>query len=286
MIIYNQSMMKKIFITLFLFLLLSIQCEAQKSKPVIGISSDYVDNKNVVRETYTKAVLRAGGIPLILPQIEDSLTAEVVLNAIDGLILSGGEDVNPIIFGEQPHYALGQVNPVRDCSEMSLMKVAQNRNMPILGICRGMQLINVFYGGTLYQDIPTEFENNPICHSQSFNGSTPSHLVYITKGSYFSRLLKGADSIYVNSFHHQSLKKIAPHLKVVAVASDGVVEAVEGLPDLNVIGVQFHPEHFAMQGDERWMPIFLNLIERAETYRNQTQEMQSSSNKASNKNSD
>ncbi len=260
-------MKKNIFTAFLLFLLLPLLAEAQENRPIIGISSDCENGKITVNETYTKAVLRAGGIPLVLPQVEDSLTAAVILQAVDGLILSGGEDINPLWYDAQPQYGLGEVNPTRDGSEMFWLKVAHNRKLPVLGICRGEQLINVFYGGTLYQDLPTEFKGNPINHSQSFDGTTPSHLIYIVKGSHFSRLLNERDSAYVNSFHHQAVKELAPGFKVVAQAPDGVVEGIEGLPDLNVIAVQFHPEFFAMQGDEQWLPVFRDLIARAAAYK-------------------
>ncbi len=263
--------MRKIIFTAFLFsLFLPLLVQAQGNRPVIGISSDCKNGKITLNETYIKAVLRAGGIPLVLPQVEDSLTAAAILQTVDGLILSGGEDVNPLLYGTQPQYGLSEVNPRRDASEILWLKVADSRKLPVLGICRGEQLINVFYGGTLYQDLPTQYEGNPISHSQSFGGTTPSHLIYIVKGSHLNRLLCGTDSVYVNSFHHQAIKELAPGFKVVAQAPDGVVEGIEGLPDLNVLAIQFHPEYFAQQGDEFWLPIFQDLLARATAYKAQS----------------
>ncbi|MCD8309768.1 MAG: gamma-glutamyl-gamma-aminobutyrate hydrolase family protein [Prevotellaceae bacterium] len=260
--------MRRIKITaLLLLLLLPLPALAQGNRPVIGISSDCKNGKLKLSETYTKAVLRAGGIPLVLPQVEDSLTATVVLEAVDGLILSGGEDINPLLYGEQPQYGLGDVNPARDLSELLWLKVAHARGLPVLGICRGQQFVNVFYGGTLYQDLPSQHEGNPLNHLQSFGGTEPSHLIYIVKGSHLSQLLAGVDSVFVNSFHHQAVKALAPGFRVAAQSPDGVVEAIEGLPGLNVVAVQFHPEFFAMKGDERWLPVFRDLVARAAAYK-------------------
>ncbi len=266
--IKSDIMKKNILTSLLVLLLLPLLAAGQEKRPVIGISSDCSNGCVTLTETYTKAILQAGGIPVILTQAGDSLTAACLLDAVDGLIISGGEDVNPLLYNEQPHYSLGDVNSVRDRTEMLLLKVADSRKMPVLGICRGEQMVNVFYGGTLYQDLPTEYVDSPIRHMQSFSGTTPSHIIYIVPGSHLSTLLNGADSVFVNSFHHQAVKDTAPGFKVVAWAPDGVVEAIEGLPELNVIAVQFHPEYFAQHGDERWLPIFRDLTDRASAYSN------------------
>ena len=152
-------MIRKMFCSLVL-VSLSIGAFAQQ-KPLVGISTGYGDNTASVRFTYIDAVTKAGGIPVLLPLMRDSLTAVETIGRVDALILSGGEDVHPFFYGEEPASALGGVNVDRDHSDMWLLQAAVNQGKAVLGICRGEQLTNVTFGGTLYQDIPSQFPNKP-----------------------------------------------------------------------------------------------------------------------------
>ena len=254
-------MIKKFFCSLML-VSLSIGAFAQQ-KPLVGISTGYGDNTASVRFTYIDAVTKAGGIPVLLPLMRDSLTAVETISRVDALILSGGEDVHPFFYGEEPATALGGVNVDRDHSDTWLLQAAVNQGKAVLGICRGEQLTNVTFGGTLYQDIPSQFPNKPtVQHGQKFGGAEPVHHVTVVKDSHLYEVM-GQEQLAVNSFHHQAVKDVAPGFKVVATAPDGVVEAIEGFPTYNILAVQWHPEYFGQQGDAFWLQLFQDLIQRA-----------------------
>lgn len=234
-----------------------------QQKPLIGISTGFGDNTITVRYTYTEAVINAGGIPVLLPLAKDSLTAAETISRVDALILSGGEDVHPFNYGEEPAMALGGVNVARDKSDMWLLQSAAKLGKPVLGICRGEQLTNVIFGGTLYQDLPSQFPNKPVVqHNQKFGGAEPVHHVNVVKDSRLYEIL-GEEQVAVNSSHHQAVKDVAPDFKVVATAPDGVVEAIEGFPKYDILAVQWHPEYFAQQGNDFWIKLFQDLIIRA-----------------------
>lgn len=247
-------------------LMLAIVCiGAMAQKPLIGISTGYsaTDNTASVRFTYVDAVVNAGGIPVLLPLSRDSLAAAEAISRVDALILTGGEDVHPFNYGEEAAGALGGVNVARDKSDMWLLQSAVKLGKPVLGICRGEQLTNVVFGGTLYQDIPSQFPNRPtVQHSQRFSSYEPVHHVNVVKDSRLYQIM-GQEQLAVNSSHHQAVKDVAPDFKVVATAPDGVIEAIEGFPKYNILAVQWHPEYFAQQGDKEWIKLFEDLVIRA-----------------------
>jgi len=251
---------------LFWIMVLMLSCiGSMAQKPLIGISTGYSasDNSASVRFTYVDAVVNAGGIPVLIPLTRDSLAAAEVINKVDALILSGGEDVHPFFYGEESASALGGVNYERDLSDMWLLKTAVKLNKPVLSICRGEQLTNVTFGGTLYQDIPSQFPNRPtVQHGQRSNGTLPIHHVNVVKDSHLYEIMQ-QEQLAVNSFHHQAVKDVAPGFKVVATAPDGVIEAIEGFPKYNILAVQWHPEYFAQQGDKQWIKLFEDLVQRA-----------------------
>ena len=254
--------MKKIFWSMIL-VMTSICAIAQK--PLIGISTGYSASENTasVRYTYVDAVVNAGGIPVLLPLAKDSLAAAEAIERVDALILSGGEDVHPFYYGEEPASALGGVNVARDKSDRWLLQTAVKLGKSVLGICRGEQLTNVTFGGTLYQDIPSQYPNRPaVQHNQRFGGAEPVHHVNVAKDSRLYEIMQ-QEQLAVNSFHHQAIKEVAPDFKVVATAPDGVVEAIEGFPKYNILAVQWHPEYFAQQGDKQWIRLFEDLVLRA-----------------------
>ena len=219
-------------------------------KPVIGITTNLAAAENTVMTglfrafvgaDYIQSVVRAGGIPLLLPPVMDPALAYDQLAAVDGLILSGGADINPLLFGEEPIEQLGTVDDCRDRFELELARLAAELKKPVLGICRGVQVLNVAYGGTLFQDLG-QIEGGCIKHSQSTTyRDSVTHTVTVEPGSALADIL-GAETVPVNSFHHQSLKAVAPGLYVAARSQDGVIEAVESRGEHFVLGIQWHPE--------------------------------------------
>lgn len=240
--------------------------QATNTRPVIGISTCEDSGKTRVNTVYIKAVERAGGIPLLLPCTRRPELIADLLQQVDALILTGGEDLHPLLYGEEPLQQLEEVDSSRDVYDLLLLHVALKRGMPILGICRGEQLCNVGMGGTLYQDLPSQ-QPQSLMHRQSIPASVGAHTITIEPDSYLYRLL-GQRTAVVNSFHHQAIKEVAPGLKVSARAADGVVEAVEGFPTYNLLAVQFHPEHLVV-GEQAafFLPLFTDLIQRAKTFR-------------------
>lgn len=217
-------------------------------KPIIGITLDWDDGIYKVNEAYVKAVVDAGGVPVCLPYAEES-AGDRMICTIDGLLLTGGGDINPIFFGEEPLPKLGRVFTKRDEREIQWTKLAIQHHIPILAICRGLQVLNVALGGTIYQDIYDQLEGKVLLHSQTSPRFETSHFVQLQKQSRLSRIVQ-SDKISVNSFHHQAIKDVAADLRVVGVSSDGIVEAVEHQTAPFCLGVQWHPEQLAICGEE------------------------------------
>lgn len=211
-------------------------------KPMIGITCLYDWKNEVMRQnhTYVNAVHKAGGIPVLLPSVNDEEVIQGMLDGIDGLLVSGGPDVGAHFFGEEPHKDLGGVSPLMDEFEIELIRRAAAQNVPILGICRGEQVLNIALGGTLYQDIYSQFDTT-IQHRQQAPRQYAAHSVKIEEDSKLAELL--GTEIRVNSYHHQAVKEVAPGLKVVAYAPDRIIEAIESEnKEEFIIGVQWHPE--------------------------------------------
>ncbi len=211
-------------------------------RPVIGVtaSRDERGTLSVGRE-YLESVLRAGGLPLIVPYVEGDEPIREIAERIDGLLLTGGGDIDPAWFGEEPIPGLGWVDPGRDHLEIFLIRRMLEERKPILAICRGCQILNVAAGGDMFQDLYRQREDL-LQHQQKAPRSHLSHSVEVAEGSLLHRIA-GSTDIKVNSFHHQAVRKLAPGFIACATAKDGVIEGVESVRHPFVLGVQWHPEH-------------------------------------------
>ena len=209
--------------------------------PIIGILPE-VDNERESKlvETYVRAVEHVGGVPIILPYTDDTVTIGRYIDLCDGFILSGGCDVDPCHYGEPPSGLCGEIQPYRDELEFKLLDALIGGKQPLLAICRGIQVLNVALGGTLWQDIPSECPSQ-IRHSQSEPKMKPSHSVTVLPGTPLYELT-GKRELVANSFHHQAIKRLGVGLKIMARATDGTVEGVYLEGAQYVRGYQWHPE--------------------------------------------
>lgn len=231
-------------------------------KPVIGITPTPAEHtaphgtfhRFTLADTYTTAVEAAGGIPLIIPPQDGNIDA--ILDVLDGLIISGGGDIDPARYGDSTvHETTDGLDEGRDNLELALAERAIERDMPMLCICRGIQILNVALGGTLYQDVADQFSDE-LQHRQQENNipkHDPGHSVSVEPDSLMAQTY-GQPTVEVNSFHHQSLKDVAPDLKVSAVAPDGTIEGVEHSGKSWVLGVQWHPEMMYAAHEEHLRP--------------------------------
>ena len=235
-----------------------------KRHPIIGITGNYDTGKCTLLEGYYRSVLEAGGTPLIIPPCEDTDAMVSLLDSVDALILSGGGDINPLYLGEEPLRELGGINPTRDWHELMLVRLAANRQIPILGICRGLQVMTAALGGKLYQDIYKE-ASATLKHSQDTERHVCTHTVCLTQESHLAQIF-GTEAIAVNSFHHQAVKEAALGFAVSALSPDGLIEAVESTQHKSMIGVQWHPECMILGGDRTMLPLFEWLVGEARSF--------------------
>jgi putative glutamine amidotransferase len=189
---------------------------------------------------YVTALESAGLIPLIVPPLSSASAAAAIMDSVSGLVLTGGEDVDPARYGEKRHEKVRSINAARDATEAALIVEAKAQGKPVLAICRGIQILNVALGGTLVQDIPSQW-GTKIAHDEDSPRDTRSHEISIEPGSLIARAV-GAQHVTVNSFHHQSVKRVADGLRVTAQSPDGIIEGLESTGDWWVMGVQWHPE--------------------------------------------
>ena len=243
--------------------------------PVIGVTGTLKQDADSVAQRplgafvrvdldYVAGVAQAGGIPMVLPPIPG--TVEEVAGRIDGLLLCGGSDLDPGYYGEEPIPELDVTVPERDAFEMALVEQALERGMPVFGICRGLQVLNVALGGTLYQDLSSQFGGGSIAHRQQMPKWQWTHEVEVNGNSSIAKIME-VDGLRVNSYHHQAVKDLADGLTVTARASDGVVEALEArnLSESWLVGVQWHAEAMRDAGPEN-RNLFKAHVEAAERY--------------------
>ncbi|MDD6210031.1 MAG: gamma-glutamyl-gamma-aminobutyrate hydrolase family protein [Bacteroidales bacterium] len=235
--------------------------------PLIGVSANILEENSAVRFAYTQSIMAAGGIPVILPIQTDLAVLLKTIERLDGLVITGGGDISAEFLNEIPHPNIGSVSKNRDIYDLSLIRLATERQMPLLCICRGHQLLNVAMGGTLWQDIVEQCNLPKEMHSQTEARETPTHLIRLEKDSFLSGLLE-KDVLKVNSFHHQAIRTVAPGFKAVAQTEDGINEAIEPLVlPQRIISVQWHPEAMAASDDFTMMKLFKNIVDEAALYR-------------------
>ncbi len=217
---------------------------ARMKKPLIGITPCYNYEKKTtyIPDGYCEGVLEAGGIAVLLPFTCDDGVLSEIIQQLDGFMISGGPDVDPQCYCEACLPYNKEISPQRDYIEIFIARNALKSNKPLLGICRGMQILNVAFNGTLYQDIEQQLKEKVVLnHSQSAPNWHPIHDVLIEGGSRLFGLL-GCESIRVNSFHHQAVKGVASEFKITSRSSDNVIESIESSGDTFALGVQWHPE--------------------------------------------
>lgn len=237
-------------------------------RPVVGITANFRDGNAALAEAYYASVLEAGGTPLIIPPYPCREALIETLEHIDALLFTGGADIDPRYMNEEPDYSLlHSINPKRDEQEILLTLLADARSMPILGICRGVQTLAVALGGKVYQDQAAGMGTELLVHDQEpVERHIATHGVRLLAGSLLSGIF-GAEAVEVNSFHHQSVSAVPRGFVVNAVAPDGVIEGMEAVDGRPVMGVQWHPESFIMNGDRCMMPLFEWLLNEAALYR-------------------
>lgn len=215
------------------------------NKPIIGLTSSYEKtaehDRVFVNHSYLDAIRHFGGIPVILPTEGNIEEFEALVNICDGILLTGGDDIEPWRFGEEVLNSTVELTPIRDEREWMILDLAVKRDLPLLGICRGIQTLNVYFGGSLYQDIPAQLPESAIRHSMEPPYHRACHTVYLEPDSPLANIV-GCTEIGTNSHHHQSVKDAAPGFAVMGRTEDGVIEAICDPDKAFVWGVQWHPE--------------------------------------------
>ncbi|MCI6701785.1 MAG: membrane dipeptidase [Prevotella sp.] len=246
-------------------------------KPIIGITANYREGQVCLCEHYYLQVVEAGGIPVMIPPVADDRIIEETLETIDALLLSGGGDINPLWLGEQPSPQLHSINHRRDLPELMITRLAFQRQIPILAICRGIQTLAAALGGKIIQDLGEEWSHRRalsdtvpslLKHSQECEQATPTHTVTIVPDTILDSVYGQTGTICVNSLHHQAVADGGKHLRISATAPDGVIEAIESCEDKAILGVQWHPEWLGEEGRKlfAWLVDEGNCFRRAKRF--------------------
>lgn len=242
-------------------------------KPIIGIATNEINDEfEILQNTkiaYTpidtiQGIKEAGGLPFLLP-VSDTQLAKLYATKIDGLVLSGGQDVSPLFYGEEPTPELGVTLPTRDEFEISLVKEMLKLQKPIFAICRGLQIVNVAMGGTLYQDINI-LEKNTIKHRQETNPKYASHSITTEQDSIARKVL--GEKTTVNTLHHQAIKSLGLNLKITAKSPDGFIEAIESnIKEQYILALQWHPEILLQSNHNQSQNLFNNFVENVKKHK-------------------
>lgn len=222
--------------------------------PFLGLERSYVNHD------YITAIEAAGGVPIMLPVVERDETVMRQVESVDAILLSGGYDPNPLLYGENPNRRIDFIFPEVDEHQLKAIHVASAAGKPILGICRGLQMINIAFGGTLYQDLSL-IPNSYIQHQQKSRKHSAGHQVSIVGSSMLADIM-GETEIVTNSFHHLAVKDVAPGFAASAFAADGVIEAIERTDRTPVMAVQWHPE-MMWEKDHSMLALFTGLVDAA-----------------------
>ena len=237
-----------------------------RQHPLIGITGNFGEKGCELAEGYYLSVVKAGGTPVAIPPHNDKEALVTLLETLDGILFSGGGDINPLLLGEEPLPQLHSVCPKRDEAELFLAREAFHRQIPMLGICRGIQVMAAALDGKVFQDIYVQGKGAKIKHSQDMPRHNVSHTVCIEEGSMLQSIFGNKQTLPVNSFHHQAVSDPGPHLKVSALSPDGIIEAVESSEHKALLGIQWHPECFILNHDESMMSVFRWLVSEARTF--------------------
>ncbi|WP_152656653.1 gamma-glutamyl-gamma-aminobutyrate hydrolase family protein [Oceanobacillus sp. CFH 90083] len=231
-------------------------------KPIVGVTAsmevDGMEYKMNVRNI--RAIEQAGGIPVILPYYSDYQEIAALLDKMDGLYLPGGYDIDPSLFQEEPNPHLGTIIPERDRLEKEIIPHFLDKDKPVLGVCRGCQILNVVTGGTMYQDLVSQYPKPLIQHTQKAAFHHRSHAISVSPASLLEKLVQ-ATEIRVNSYHHQANRSLGKDFMISAVAGDGVIEAFESKKHRFVLGVQWHPEGLINHPDDPSLAIYRRFIQ-------------------------
>ena len=225
-----------------------------KIKPVIGVTMHPSEGRQQINDSYVESIIQAGGIPLCIPIIQQ---VDEVLSKIDGLLLIGGYDINPKYFNEHPHPKVGRIETNRDESDFALLQEVLRLTMPVFAICRGLQVLNVLFGGSLYQDIPSQVAG-AMQHTQNSPRHEKIHTIKVYEHTKLHSIV--GEQIMTNSFHHQSVKALGEGLVISATTNDGIVEAIEHPKYPFCLGVQWHPEELAIHGDSASKKLFKAFV--------------------------
>ena len=232
---------------------------------LIGLSVNHKEGLSCISNAYTNAVIKAGGVPVLIPLTNDESVLENILSQIDGLILSGGGDLDASLFNEENHPSVTSFDKERDHYDLFLTKRAVEKQMPVLGICRGQQVINVAFGGSLIQDIPSQMPASKVNHNQDEAREIGTHSVDIQTCSTLYQILQ-KENVLVNTFHHQAVKDIALGFVATAHSEDGLVEAIESTERQSVLAVQWHPENRTNVEKDSMLPLFKHVVSQAELF--------------------
>lgn len=240
-------------------------------KPLIGITAGEIFNREhpwapVVygqSHTYVDAIIRAGGIPVILPVTNNLEIIQEICERIDGLLMSGGNDITPSLYDEEPYEVTRDPSPARDTTEKAILDQIMKTDKPILAICRGLQFVNIYQGGTLYQDIKTDLPDalNHELSTEAKDLEHQAHEITIEKDSKLANIL-GETRLMTNTHHHQAIKDLGRDLRIIARADDNVIEAIEATTDRFLIGIQAHPESLG-RALPVWDKLFSAFVDEA-----------------------
>lgn len=230
-----------------------------KKKKIAIVSNIYdATDRMGINSDYIYSIVNAGAHPIIFSLIDDEDYMEAILESVDGIVIPGGVDIDPLIYGEEPLELQGSIDPIRDIFDLKIIDKAIKLNKGILAICRGHQSLNVYFGGTLYQDIGYGYEN-PLKHSQTANKEHGTHTVDCIKGSKLHDVF--GEKVITNSYHHQSIKDLGQGVIATAYSKDGVIEGIEVLGHDKILSVQWHPEKMLKSEEMRKLfKYFINMI--------------------------